>query len=87
MKHFLSHKFPHRELSTLLVRSDIGKHLLVQGRRREGEEIHAAARFSQVARHRTRIHVATTHIRAVQLRGTKHLQSEFEEVNETFVSP
>jgi hypothetical protein len=55
-----------RKLKTLLVRLDIGKYLLVQGRRRKRKEVHVAARFTQTARHRAGFHVTTTHICSVQ---------------------
>lgn len=42
---------PCRRFSAILVRADVGEHLVVQGRGRAGEEVHVAFGWTQAARH------------------------------------
>lgn len=63
-----------RWLSPILVRIDLGEYILVQRWGRKGEEIHVTIGRFEIARHRTRLYVASPHIRALQSRWPKCLQ-------------
>lgn len=69
-----THSISFRWFTPILVRIDIGEHILVQGWRWKGKEIYVTIGWLETSWHWTGIYVTQTHIRSIQSRWPKCIQ-------------